>query len=199
MNHRLLWPRYWVLAFFLVFAAGMAERATALDAPVLRLSTAGYRVMLDWPAVAGAVGYTLYYAPFPDAESVGSVDLGDELRVSATLPQGAAFYVAVQAHDLQTGGPLSNIEHFTLPVTAVWQPRPGTSWQWQLSGEIDLSPDVQMFDLDLFDTPQAVIDQLHAAGRVVICYFSAGSWEEWRPDAAQFPAAVQGLDLAGWP
>ena len=83
--------------------------------------------------------------------------------------------------------------------TAVWQPTPGTSWQWQLSGTIDTAFDVQMYDIDLFDTPQSVIDELHGNGRIVICYFSAGSYEEWRSDAAAFPASVRGNPLDGWP
>ena len=81
----------------------------------------------------------------------------------------------------------------------VWQPSPGTSWQWQLSGAIDTSFDVAMYDIDLFDTPQGTIDALHAAGRTVICYVDAGSWEPGRPDSADFPAAVQGKALDGWP
>ena len=72
------------------------------------------------------------------------------------------------------------------------------SWQWQLTGDIDTSFDVQMYDIDLFDVPQSIIDQLHADGRTVICYFSAGSWEDWRPDADQFPASVKG-NSNGWP
>jgi hypothetical protein len=40
---------------------------------------------------------------------------------------------------------------------------------------------------------------LHAAGRKVICYFSAGSYEDWRSDAKQFPAAALGNALDGWP
>lgn len=81
----------------------------------------------------------------------------------------------------------------------IWQPAPGTSWQWQLTGTIDTSFDVDMYDIDLFDAPQNTIDQLHSAGRVVICYFSAGSWEDWRPDAGDFPPSVLGNPLDGWP
>lgn len=81
----------------------------------------------------------------------------------------------------------------------IWQPAPGTSWQWQLSGEIDTTHDVDMVDIDLFDAPQEVIDELHGAGRVVICYFSAGSYEDWRPDAGDFPDAVLGHSLDDWP
>jgi hypothetical protein len=82
--------------------------------------------------------------------------------------------------------------------SGIWRPAPGTSWQWQLTGTIDTSIDAQMYDIDLFDAPQSKIDQLHDGGRVVICYFSAGSWEDWRPDAGQFPNTVKGSSN-GWP
>ena len=78
--------------------------------------------------------------------------------------------------------------------TAWWRPLPETTWQWQLTDEIDTSIDVAMYDVDLFDVPQAVVDSLHAEGRVVVCYFSAGSWERWRPDADDFPDAVLGAN-----
>lgn len=81
----------------------------------------------------------------------------------------------------------------------IWQPTPGTTWQLQLQGDIDISYDVEMYDIDLFDTPQATIDQLHEDGRIVICYFSAGTWEDWREDAADFPESVLGNDLEQWP
>ena len=85
------------------------------------------------------------------------------------------------------------------PNTGVWRPAPGTTWQWQLTGTIDTSVDAAMYDIDLFDAPQATIDQLHGAGRIVICYFSAGTFEDWRPDAGSFPAAALGNGVAGWP
>jgi hypothetical protein len=80
-----------------------------------------------------------------------------------------------------------------------WQPGPGTSWQIQFTGVLNLSLEVQMYDLDLFETAPEVIAGLHAESRRVVCYFSAGSWEDWRPDAAQFPESVLGNDLEGWP
>jgi hypothetical protein len=55
------------------------------------------------------------------------------------------------------------------------------------------------YDVDLFDTPQPTLDALHAAGGYVICYFSAGSFEDWRPDAARFPDSVLGRSYVGWP
>jgi len=86
-----------------------------------------------------------------------------------------------------------------IPTGDWWQPAPGTSWQWQLSGTIDTSFDVDMYDIDLFETPVATIEELHNDGRIVICYFSAGGWEEWRDDAADFPDSVLGKDIDGWP
>ena len=81
----------------------------------------------------------------------------------------------------------------------LWMPPPGTTWQWQLTQEIDTRVDVEAYDIDLFDVGPEIFDELHAAGRVVICYFSAGSYEEWRPDADQFPGAALGDPLEDWP
>ena len=81
----------------------------------------------------------------------------------------------------------------------VWIPSPTTTWQWQLSGTIDTSVNAQMYDVDLYETPQRVIDQLHAKGRRVVCYLSAGSYETGRPDADRFPPEVLGDPLDGYP
>jgi len=81
----------------------------------------------------------------------------------------------------------------------VWRPPPGTTWQWQLSGSIDISLAVAMYDIDLFDASDAALAALHAKGIRIVCYFSAGSHEDWRPDAAAFPAAAIGSALDGWP
>lgn len=82
---------------------------------------------------------------------------------------------------------------------AWWCPEPGTSWQWQLTEAIDTSVDVEVYDIDLLDASQAVIDELHSDGRIVICYFSAGSHEDWRSDAGDFPPAAIGDQLDEWP
>lgn len=135
--------------------------------------------------------------------------------VTVTMTLGCGLALPAPSGDSvaqpQTAGPAAATVLATstpvttfLPVvmtsaTTIWQPSPGTSWQWQLSGSIDTSFDVQMIDIDLFDAPQSVIDQLHADGRVVICYFSAGSWEDWRADAADFPASLLGKPLDDWP
>ena len=79
-----------------------------------------------------------------------------------------------------------------------WHPSLNTSWQWQLSGTVDTSFDAQMYDIDGFENGAGVVSGLHADGRKVICYISAGSWENWRPDAGRFPESVKGASN-GWP
>ncbi|MGW5424493.1 endo alpha-1,4 polygalactosaminidase [Streptomyces sp. NPDC003943] len=79
-----------------------------------------------------------------------------------------------------------------------WQPAPGLAWQWQLSGRLDPSVDVPVYDIDGFDHPATTVAGLHRRGRKVICYVSTGAWEDFRPDAAKFPKAVLGKGN-GWP
>ncbi|MGW7416102.1 endo alpha-1,4 polygalactosaminidase [Streptomyces sp. NPDC054863] len=83
------------------------------------------------------------------------------------------------------------------PTGPRWQPRPGLAWQWQLSGKLDLSVDVPVYDVDGHTTSAEDVAALHAEGRKVICYLSTGAWEEFRPDAARFPTEVLG-DGNGW-
>ena len=80
-----------------------------------------------------------------------------------------------------------------------WHPAPGLSWQLQLSGRLDPTVAADVFELDGAETTAATVAGLHAAGKQVVCYVDAGSWESWRADAKRFPAAVIGLPLAGWP
>src|SRR5687768_2342466 len=82
---------------------------------------------------------------------------------------------------------------------ALWRPAPGTSWQIQLSGTLDTNVDADIYVIDLFDNSAQTISELHATERKVICYFSAGSYEDWRPDADDFPASALGNALDGWP
>lgn len=85
------------------------------------------------------------------------------------------------------------------PTPARWQAAVGDTWHWQLSGPLNMGHAVAIYDIDLFDTPASSIAALRAAGRRVVCYFSAGSAENWRPDHAGFAAADLGNPLAGWP
>jgi hypothetical protein len=84
-------------------------------------------------------------------------------------------------------------------ASAVWRPAPGVSWQWQLSGTLDLTVDAALYDVDLFDTSAATVAELHRRGRHVVCYLDAGTYEPGRPDSADYPDAVRGAAVEGWP
>lgn len=73
-----------------------------------------------------------------------------------------------------------------------------TTWQWQLDGPLNTNYAVDLYDVDLFDTAESMTATLHALGRYVVCYFSAGSAEDWRSDYAAFPETALGLALDGW-
>ena len=79
-----------------------------------------------------------------------------------------------------------------------YQPGLATSWQLQLSGDVNTTYDVDVYDIDLFDAVDKIAG-LHARGKKVICYFSAGSAENWRNDYTNFNAADMGDPLANWP
>lgn len=82
------------------------------------------------------------------------------------------------------------------------KPTAGTTWNIQLNNVP--SPDqandnaYHLWDFDMADAPKSTIDAFHAKGRSVVCYFSAGSWEDYRSDANQFPKEALGKVMDGW-
>jgi len=81
--------------------------------------------------------------------------------------------------------------------TVWWKPAPGLTWQWQLTGKLDLDLQTEVIDIDL-GVGQSVVDHYHSQGTKVICYISVGSYENYRSDASQFPKEVLGKDYEGW-
>lgn len=109
----------------------------------------------------------------------------------------------------------------SLPFTPNLSPRSiatfpaGTTWDILLSTTPDLTSSLsssspssadtnfQVIDVDLFDTSAATIAELKKDYRV-ICYFSAGTREGWRPDVKEFEegdfgGAVEGGPNGAWP
>ncbi|KAF7539114.1 hypothetical protein G7Z17_g12499 [Cylindrodendrum hubeiense] len=88
--------------------------------------------------------------------------------------------------------------------TSIWQPTVGDSWQIVLLQAIQIddnavvTPDVKIYDLDVYDNDAETITALQDSGKKVICYFSAGSWEDWRDDKDDFKKADLGKVLDGW-
>jgi hypothetical protein len=88
----------------------------------------------------------------------------------------------------------------------IWRPAVKTTWQIVLSDPIKLgesstqiSPNVEVFDIDLFENPKETIDALHRLGKKAIAYFSAGSYEPGRPDSKEFMPSDLGKKMDGWP
>ncbi len=79
-----------------------------------------------------------------------------------------------------------------------YKPKPGITWQWQLSGTINTGYDVDLYDIDLEETPKKTIEKLHNKGVKVICYFNAGAYEPYRSDSEQFPKSSLGRIMEGW-
>ena len=75
-----------------------------------------------------------------------------------------------------------------------------TTFRLDIENPVDENEAVDWYDVDLWDNlDSGLIDRLHGKGRKVICYFSAGSAENWRPDYASYPRAALGKGLDGWP
>jgi len=95
-------------------------------------------------------------------------------------------------------------------------PTPSASleWQWELGHPLSIASPSDLglgsitysgaaarptvYDIDGFNNSAATVAALHALHAHVICYIDVGTWENWRPDASAFPAALLGASN-GWP
>ena len=84
--------------------------------------------------------------------------------------------------------------------SSLWSPTTSTSWQIELAHPLtNTTFNASVYDIDLFENNITTITTLHDQGRRVICYFSAGSYEDWRPDAGTFDNKTDlGKPLDGW-
>lgn len=87
------------------------------------------------------------------------------------------------------------------PITSGdwYRPAAGVKWQIQLQGEVNPQYPVDLYIIDLFDSSPKLISQLQKSGKHVICYFSAGSSENWRADFSRFQDDDMGAPLQNWP
>ncbi|PNY25782.1 Uncharacterized protein TCAP_04282 [Tolypocladium capitatum] len=127
-----------------------------------------------------------------------AVGLGVGLGVSLARHNGEAN------NDNKSSNSNNNTRHPTSMVrSSMWLPEVNTTWQIVLNNPLDISgdisPDVDAYDLDLYENPVATFDELHNRGKHVICYFSGGTYEDWRGDKDQFHPNDLGLPLPDWP
>jgi len=74
----------------------------------------------------------------------------------------------------------------------------GDTWTYDIGGYFGEPYTTKVVMIDLFETSNAIIAKLKNQGKTVCCYFSAGTWEEWRDDADDFPNSILGKDMEDW-
>lgn len=121
-------------------------------------------------------------------------------NILITLILTLAFIIGCGGSSSSTKEQTLVFDSAVLPIIAGDRYRPAidTSWQWQLSGNVNTSYNIDLYDIDLFDSDIALIQSLKNGGKKVICYFSAGSFENWRDDKDDFPLSALGNGLDGW-
>jgi len=89
------------------------------------------------------------------------------------------------------------------------------SWHWMIDHALDLGnerdmgltdpggrrltvPEPTVYDIDWEYNPASTVAALHDRGKKVICYVDVGVFEDYRADAARFPAAVRGAKDSHW-
>jgi hypothetical protein len=175
--------RSWVWSV-LSFTVSDAGRYVASDGSIkLRIVSPSRRHVLDLDYLAIEV-YADAGTPPPQADAGTKPPQAD---ASAPPPQADA------------GTPPPQADAGTKPPSGtIWQPHPGTTWQWQLTGTVDTSVNAQAYDIDLEGASASLIATLHGLGRKVICYFDV-AYENYRSDASSYPAEVLGNVMDGWP
>ena len=125
---------------------------------------------------------------------------GPTSGLTAQSPAAASSPVlAASAAPLASPASATSAASASSPAPANWLPKVGDTFQVQYAGTVDVGIAASIYDLDVDDTPASIVAALHARGRHVLCYIDAGAWENYRSDAASFPAAVLGKTMGGWP
>jgi endo-alpha-1,4-polygalactosaminidase (GH114 family) len=123
------------------------------------------------------------------------IAIGPVGSATATTKATSPTYVTGPSYQAATSCATSGTS-----VGGRWRPGPTTApWYWQLQGEIKTDVPACVYETDGFETPKATVATLHAKDVKVICYLDVGSWEEYRPDAGQFPESVLGKRYEGYP
>jgi hypothetical protein len=110
--------------------------------------------------------------------------------VTATPTRTATATATLTPTSTATSRPTSTPQG--TPGPGYWKPGVNTTFDWQLNTPVDQSIQVDFYDIDLFGNDASVVAALHAQGRKVACYLDAGTWENWRPDAALYPESIKG-------
>ncbi|KAH8598127.1 glycoside hydrolase superfamily [Bisporella sp. PMI_857] len=147
-----------------------------------------------------------------------SFSVPTESQFPVPFPTFSASFLSLSTEDLPIFAPTNSVSSpiISLPSTTIslplptsttpndvpgtyWKPEVGATWQIELSVKVsDTNYNADVFDFDLFDNDASTIDSLHALGKKAICYFSAGTYEDWRDDGASFKTADLGSAMKDW-
>ncbi len=123
------------------------------------------------------------------------------VTVSLAILARAGVFAGASAIAVTTSPSTNSALPPPVPCKSCWHPRQHESWQIQL----DSTPKrpflkVAMTEVDGFDTSAGTVAALHRTltGRGVVCYIDAGTWENWRPDAREFPRYLLGKPDGPW-
>lgn len=121
------------------------------------------------------------------------------LVIAIAVGVGVGLTVGRGGDDQPGDEPAAPESNGTRP-TEIWRPAAGTTWNYELLGKVEsmAAVEAEVWDVDLFDNDVEVLRSFQSQGIKVICYFSAGSYEDWREDKAEFQNSDLGNDLAGW-
>ncbi|MFJ2158090.1 endo alpha-1,4 polygalactosaminidase [Streptomyces sp. NPDC087856] len=181
-------------------------------------TNAGAPAWGNWKVLTFTAGGTL---PHEIQAGTGAVRIritSNNAADDADLDYAGLNVSSTAATPSATGTPTSSAP------TAVWKPAKTTRLQYQLqpsSTGSSAAGGIQVgicavpytggscvkpgaYGIDLYGpdgtTPNAAaVQSIHASGAKAICYVDGGTWEQWRPDAAAFPASLLGNGVAGGP
>lgn len=122
------------------------------------------------------------------------------LAVTLGLGLGVGLTRRLQSSSRRTSIAVPRDNNVVPAGTSWWSPNVGESWQIEIKYPLnETTANASVYDIDLLSNKPATITQLHALGRKVICYFSAGSYEDFRSDSELFLPADYGAPLMNWP
>jgi hypothetical protein len=154
------------------------------------------------PASAGLFSLrTLILLAFASSVLLVACSGDPDTSDAVSSPSAAAATTGSSASvDSGPSGSGATASETSTSAAGMWRPKPNTRpWQFQLQGRIDISIKAPVYEVDAFDVSAKTVRKLHSKGRKVICYFSAGSWENYRPDKGRFPKSVLGKRYDGYP
>jgi hypothetical protein len=147
---------------------------------------AGQISTLSW-AVSNATSLQLNPGSF-NVTGISSLAVSPSANTTYTLTAVNSAGSVTQSLSINISA--STIAGITVPA--------GTKWNLQLQGTVNTKVVAKLYDIDMFDNSSALFASLKQSGHTVICYFSAGTYENWRSDANQFPTSAIGNKVSGW-